>query len=328
MSFSEALLPTSTPSALLCPPITLYDNVRAAFSSTTAPSSCCLERIPLEVLYDVLFPFLRLPDFQALLASSKKLTGSHQLPLSDLTFPDFCCVDHGIFTRSFLLFSDERSERLDAERIEVPRFNGSSICCACAQDVCTGFDERLSNVEGEGVGGITSYAHECQSCEMTYCNACLTNEEMHDCPRCDECAFSSWQKCCEVCDEVCCLECTGGIFCSTCSDFHCDDCYDHVIMCKDCDEFACADCQEDIMICANCECASCCGTISFCGGCGFAHCNEGCEADSDSDETESATSDTPQLLFFDPTPATPAALPAIEIDDDSSSDDDGGYKFL
>jgi hypothetical protein len=281
------------------------------------------------VLYDVLFPFLRLPDFQALLATSKRLTHSHQLPLSDLTFPDFCCVDHGIFTRSFLLFSDERSERLDAERIEVPRFNGSSICCACAQDVCTGFDERLSNVEGEGVGGITSYAHECQSCDMTYCNACLTNEEMHDCPRCDECAFTSLMCRCEACEEISCLDCAGGVFCSSCSEFECEDCAS-MAMCRECMDVTCATCNDDFVSCHNCGGVSCCGSISYCDGCGFAHCNEGCEADSDSDETESATSETSS----DPTPATPAALPAIEIDDDSSSDDDslswegGGYKFL
>ena len=70
----------------------------------SAPStSSPLSSIPNVIFYDVLFPFLSLTDFKFLISCSNYLTRSFEIPLNDLSFSKFACLNHDTFLKTFVL---------------------------------------------------------------------------------------------------------------------------------------------------------------------------------------------------------------------------------
>ncbi len=63
--------------------------------------SRCLSEVPSAILHQHMVPFLSVTDLRSLISSSKAAAGALQVPLGDLSFRRFACIDHDLFIFHF-----------------------------------------------------------------------------------------------------------------------------------------------------------------------------------------------------------------------------------
>lgn len=132
-----------------------------------------LSDIPPPIIYEHLFPLLKLSDFKALLAASKALTKEFEIPLSDLTFARFACLDHGCFVHRFLMgtraASEEGIHHKPGDDVEE---HGKMRCEMCADVICQLYPGEESSKLTKSRDGkkFVAYPHYCHGCDTYLCN--------------------------------------------------------------------------------------------------------------------------------------------------------------
>jgi len=156
--------------------------------------------LPLEILYDELFPYLLVSDFTLFIACSKSLTKSFDIPLHDLHFSDYACATHECFFATFSMGITN-----------IKTLNTTQECEDCGdKTVCCQVEE-----------------HKCENCNKVLCENCL---DMCDCDGGTYC-FSGCGKTydytrCSGCQEQICFRCDDGdcYFCEYCEGHFCYRC--------------------------------------------------------------------------------------------------------
>jgi len=154
---STPLLPVP-PQKLIKNPLRPWPSPLISFTEQQLVPSNLILLLPLDVLTDHIIPLLSIVDFLSLLATSKSLTVSHCVPLTDLSFARFGCTDHSLFTRTF--YNGFPSPTCIS--------GGAPILCeTCSVEICA----NARNLSTTGLMAypnsgyaIAIYSHYCEQC--------------------------------------------------------------------------------------------------------------------------------------------------------------------